>query len=250
MRASRSRPTASSASSSTFSPSATIRATSARTSSTSGSTGPRARPSRSTGRPRPAPVIARLLPDGGGRCRSAAPPSRCRRRRSSANGQRHIGSTCAATRARHPVALGGPWSFSFTETAGNAATIDIWVDREDTDVYPQFIKDDAVRENTITTPGNCQSVITVGSYDPDRFLGLGFFDFDLDEFSSWGPADRRPCRRRAAEAGHRRARREDHGGGERQVAPDAALLRLLQLPACRHERDQHGDAACRPASSR
>jgi hypothetical protein len=109
------------------------------------------------------------------------------------NGQKHIRIDIAASAAA-PVTK-GRWALRFTETAGQPATIDIWVEREDQDVYPLFIDDDAVRENTISTPGNAQNVITVGSYDPDRFLGLG--NFDLAESSSWGlpladvPAGRR-----------------------------------------------------------
>ena len=110
-----------------------------------------------------------------------------------ANGQKHIRIDIAATAAA--PAAPGRWALRFTETSGNAATIDIWVDRENTDVFPVFIKADAVRENTISTPGNAQNVITVGNYDPDRFLGLG--NFDLAASSSWGlpladvPAGRR-----------------------------------------------------------
>lgn len=98
------------------------------------------------------------------------------------NGQKHIRVNIAASAAA-PVAMGS-WAFRFQETSNNPATIDVWIDREDTDVHPVFSQTDAVRENTVTLPGTCQSVITVGSYDPDRFLGLG--DFDLSDFSSWG----------------------------------------------------------------
>jgi hypothetical protein len=109
------------------------------------------------------------------------------------NGQKFIALQIVAT-AANPVAK-GPWSFSFQETAGQPATIDIWVEREDNDVFPMFTKTDAVRDYSITIPGTCLSVITVASYDPDRFLGLG--DLDLSDFSSWGlpiaavPAGRR-----------------------------------------------------------
>jgi subtilisin family serine protease len=119
------------------------------------------------------------------------------------NGQKHIHIELTATPAvaatpttpavpAVPVTK-GRWSFQFTETGGQPATIDIWADREDTDVYPIFV--DAVRDNTISIPGNSQSVITVGSYDPDRFLGIG--NFDLSEFSSWGlPLSQTPAGRR------------------------------------------------------
>jgi len=100
------------------------------------------------------------------------------------NGQNHIRIEIDASTAT-PVSK-GPWAFRFEETSNTPATIDIWIDREDSDVYPLFFEDESVRENTVTTPGTCQSVITVGSYDPDRFLGLGIGDFDLSDFSGWG----------------------------------------------------------------
>ena len=111
------------------------------------------------------------------------------------NGQKHIRIDLSASQAT-PVTKGS-WKLHFTESAGGAAIIDIWVGREDSDVYPRFIEADAVRENTINTPGNSRSVITVGSYDPDRFLGLGFLDFHLDGSSGWGlPIEALPAGRR------------------------------------------------------
>ena len=139
------------------------------------------------------------------------------------NGQRHIRIDLSASQAA-PVAK-GPWALRFTETAGHAATIDIWIGREDNDVYPQFVKDDAVRENTINTPGNSRSVITVGSYDPDRFLGLSFLNFHLDSSSGWGlPIEALPA--------GRRLKPDIAAPGEKIMA--AASGESRKTPACSH----------------
>ncbi len=98
------------------------------------------------------------------------------------NGQKMIHIRIAGS-AETPVAK-GLWTLRLTETADAAATVDVWVERDDRDVYPRFVDADNVRENTITLPGTCRSVITVGSYNPDRFLGIG--NFGLSSFSSWG----------------------------------------------------------------
>lgn len=78
------------------------------------------------------------------------------------NGKKRIKFTIDAS-AQNPISL-GPWSIKLKEKSGSAATIDIWVDREDTDVYPQFVN--PIPENTISSPGWSQSVITVAAYDP------------------------------------------------------------------------------------
>jgi subtilisin family serine protease len=86
----------------------------------------------------------------------------------------------------------GEWKLHFTETAGAPATIEIWAARDNEDVYPRFVGADAVRENTISTPGNARNVIAVGNYNPDRDG-----DFQIADSSSWGaPIDWLPAGQR------------------------------------------------------
>jgi subtilisin family serine protease len=109
------------------------------------------------------------------------------------NGKKNISFTIDGSR-ENPIS-GGRWTIELKEKAGNPATIDIWAEREDNDVYPQFIEGDRRRENTITSPGYARNVITVGAYDAVRsFFGLLDAAGTLAEFSSYGlPATARPA---------------------------------------------------------
>lgn len=71
-----------------------------------------------------------------------------------------------------PVRL-GRWTIELRETAGAAATVDLWVDRSDIDIWPQLANGENIIENTVTSPATSRSVITVGNYvsEPDILGG-------------------------------------------------------------------------------
>jgi subtilisin family serine protease len=81
----------------------------------------------------------------------------------------------------------GRWLLEVRETAGNPAAVDLWVEREDIDGYPQLAFGDNVVDNTITCPSSARSVIAVGNYtaepgDPKYNEHYG----EIYRSSSWG----------------------------------------------------------------
>ncbi|MFI0482551.1 S8 family serine peptidase [Actinomadura sp. 9N215] len=74
------------------------------------------------------------------------------------NGKRKIDVTLTS-----PVRK-GTWKIELHEIGGVAATVDVWVEREDTDIWPQLAFGDIVTDNTITSPATARSVIAVGAY--------------------------------------------------------------------------------------
>lgn len=85
----------------------------------------------------------------------------------------------------------GNWRITLTETAGNAAVADLWSDRQDGDIVPKFVDADVAIENTISQPGNCASVITVGNFGVEMFGSVS--TYKLNESSSRGlPASEAP----------------------------------------------------------
>jgi subtilisin family serine protease len=81
----------------------------------------------------------------------------------------------------------GHWVLELHETAGHAATVDLWVERSDIDGYPQLAYGDIVKDNTITCPNSARGVISVGNYtaepgDPRLREHYG----EIYRSSSWG----------------------------------------------------------------
>lgn len=74
------------------------------------------------------------------------------------NGKRKIDVTLKA-----PVHK-GTWTIELHETSGSPATLDVWVERENNDVWPQLADGDNVTDNTVTSPSTARSVIAVGAY--------------------------------------------------------------------------------------
>jgi subtilisin family serine protease len=74
------------------------------------------------------------------------------------NGKRKIDVTL-----KGPVRK-GTWKIELREIGGAAATVDVWVEREDTDVWPRLAFGDNIVDNTITSPSAARGVVAVGAY--------------------------------------------------------------------------------------
>ncbi|MBC6458269.1 S8 family serine peptidase [Actinomadura sp. HBU206391] len=68
------------------------------------------------------------------------------------------------------VTLNGPvrkgiWKIELHEIGGAAAAaVDVWVERENIDVWPQFGFGDIITDNTVESPSTARSVVAVGAY--------------------------------------------------------------------------------------
>ncbi|MGH3241850.1 MAG: S8 family serine peptidase [Spirillospora sp.] len=74
------------------------------------------------------------------------------------NGKRKIDVTLV-----QPVRK-GTWKIELHEIGGAAAAVDLWVDRQDEDVWPQLVFGDSITDNTLTSPATARSVVAVGAY--------------------------------------------------------------------------------------
>ena len=129
-----------------------------------------------------------------------------------------------------PTIALGRWSLRFTRTAGPETPIDLWVDPQD-DVGAEF-SNAVARDNTVMLPATAQSTIAVGSYDPDRFLGLG--KFHLSESSGRGvPLAQLPA--------GRRMKPDMAAPGESVMAANSGVT--LNPPCCRCCNFRHHDAS-------
>ncbi|TDB80202.1 hypothetical protein E1264_34410 [Actinomadura sp. KC216] len=67
------------------------------------------------------------------------------------------------------VSLKGPvrkgiWKIELHEIGGAAAAVDVWVERENIDVWPRFAFGDIITDNTVESPSTARSVVAVGAY--------------------------------------------------------------------------------------
>ncbi|TYB44011.1 S8 family serine peptidase [Actinomadura chibensis] len=74
------------------------------------------------------------------------------------NGKRKIDVTL-----KGPVRK-GTWKIELHEIGGAAATVDVWVERENIDLWPQLAFGDNITDNTVTSPSTARSVVAVGAY--------------------------------------------------------------------------------------
>jgi subtilisin family serine protease len=74
------------------------------------------------------------------------------------NGKRKIDVTLKA-----PVRK-GTWTIELHEIGGAAATVDVWVERENNDVWPRLAFGDNIVDNTVESPSTARSVVAVGAY--------------------------------------------------------------------------------------
>lgn len=74
------------------------------------------------------------------------------------NGKRKIDVTLTG-----PVRK-GIWKIELHEIGGAAAAVDVWVERENIDVWPQFGFGDIITDNTVESPSTARSVVAVGAY--------------------------------------------------------------------------------------
>ncbi|WP_171064192.1 S8 family serine peptidase [Actinomadura soli] len=74
------------------------------------------------------------------------------------NGKRKIDVTFVGPVRR------GIWKIELHEIGGAAAAVDVWVERENLDAWPQLAIGDNITDNTVTSPATARSVIAVGAY--------------------------------------------------------------------------------------
>ncbi|WP_165968851.1 S8 family serine peptidase [Actinomadura sp. KC06] len=74
------------------------------------------------------------------------------------NGKRKIDVTL-----KGPVRK-GTWKIELHEIGGAAGVVDVWVERENIDVWPQFGFGDIITDNTVESPSTARSVVAVGAY--------------------------------------------------------------------------------------
>jgi subtilisin family serine protease len=112
-----------------------------------------------------------------------------------ANGKKYITVTLFAP------AKFGQWTIELQETAGAAAVVDLWVDRNgDTYIYPRLVGTDTVVDNTVTCPSTAKTAVAVGAYVSEPALNYGehygqicdFSSIGLDSTSGASEADTRP----------------------------------------------------------
>ena len=106
-------------------------------------------------------------------------------------------ATNQTTTGRHQISIrisppaggavvAGTWRITLTETAGQPADVDCWINLDKTDPHPRFSVADQDLTRTLTIPSTAHNVISVASYDPR--------DNELARSSGRGPTiDTRPA---------------------------------------------------------
>lgn len=97
----------------------------------------------------------------------------------------HNGKLLIEVEFEAPVRF-GQWRIELRETAGVPATVDLWVDRQDTDIWAKLAGADDVVNNTVTCPATSASVIAVGNYNSHKDNEHGEIYGDIVESSSHG----------------------------------------------------------------